>query len=328
MSIIKVEELTKIYRQRQRGSGFVAAVKTLIREDTVYKTAVDNISFDIGQGDMVAFLGPNGAGKTTVLKILAGILYPTQGNILVAGYIPCLREEAFKKKIALIVGQKNQMMWDLPAIDTLKWLKVIYDIGDDEFECTLKMLTNIFEADDLLNLQVRRMSLGQRMKMELIAAIIHNPSVVFLDEPTIGLDVMAQNNFREFIKEYNRQTGATVILTSHNLKDVESLCSKVILINKGRITYNDTLDNLVREYCNYKVVYLKGLVNPISKKDLPNGIAIISHSYDEAVLGICRDASKEMIKFIWTNYLFDDFSIEDIELDTIIENAFKNKEVK
>lgn len=328
MSVIEVKGLTKIYRQRQRQSGFFAALKTLLIDDTIYKTAVDDVSFDIGQGDIVAFLGPNGAGKTTVLKILSGVLYPTEGVVQVAGYTPCLREDEFKRKIALIVGQKNQMMWDLPAIDTLKWLKEIYDISEDKFEATLNKLTKIFEANDLLNLQVRRMSLGQRMKMELIAAMIHNPSVIFLDEPTIGLDIAAQNNFREFIKEYNRQTGATVILTSHNLKDIESLCKKVILINEGKITYNGTLEELIKKYCDYHTIILKGLVNPIREREFPQGITILSQNDDETILKVNRNISKTVVKFIWANYMFDDFHIEDVGIDVIIENAFNDKVVK
>ena len=193
MDVIKVDSLTKIYRQRQKAPGFIAAVKTLFQDDTVFKTAVDEISFTVEEGDIIGLLGPNGAGKTTVLKILSGILYPTKGTVEVAGYTPCLREDEFKKKISLIVGQKNQMIWDLPAIDTLLWLKEIYDIEKKQFYENLNKLVEIFNAKDLLNLQVRRMSLGQRMKMELVASMIHNPQVVFLDEPTIGLDVMAQN---------------------------------------------------------------------------------------------------------------------------------------
>lgn len=328
MSVIKVDNLTKIYLRRQRKAGVLAAIKTLFRDDTVYKTAVDDVSFEIESGEIVAFLGPNGAGKTTVLKILSGILYPSKGNVKVAGHYPYLREEKFKKEIALIVGQKNQMMWDLPAIDTLKWLKVIYEIPDEQFKTTLKKLTDIFDAQDLLNLQVRRMSLGQRMKMELIAAMIHRPSVVFLDEPTIGLDIIAQNNLREFIKEYNRQTGATIILTSHNLKDIEALCKRVILINEGKVTYDGTIEKLINKYCDYKKVYLNSLTKPIIENDLPYGISVISQDKDDFVLKINRQTSREAIKYIWAHYTFEDFRIEDVGIDAIIENAFKDKNLE
>lgn len=325
LNAITVNNLTKIYQQRQRKPGFVAALKTFFQDDTVYKTAVDDISFTVEEGDIIGLLGPNGAGKTTVLKILSGILYPTKGNIEVAGHTPYLREDEFKKKIALIVGQKNQMMWDLPAIDTLLWLKEIYDIEKPVFDETVKKLAAIFQAEDLLNLQVRRMSLGQRMKMELIASMLHNPKVVFLDEPTIGLDVMSQNNLREFVKEYNKHTGATVILTSHNLLDVEALCKKVILINDGKVTHNQSLGALVKTYCDYKVITLNGVRENLNEISMPDGVTVVSEKDKTVVLkakiSICQDA----IKFLWANFTFDDFRVEDVSIHEIIEKAFTDK---
>jgi ABC-2 type transport system ATP-binding protein len=325
LNVITVNNLSKIYRQRQRKPGFIAAVKTFFQDDTVYKTAVNDISFTVEDGDIIGLLGPNGAGKTTVLKILSGILYPTRGDVEVAGHVPYRRENEFKKKIALIVGQKNQMMWDLPAIDTLLWLKEIYDIEKSVFEETVKKLSKIFQAEDLLNLQVRRMSLGQRMKMELIASMLHNPKVVFLDEPTIGLDVAAQNSLREFVKEYNKHTGATVILTSHNLLDVEALCSKVILINDGKITHNRSLEKLVNAYCDYKVITLTGVHENPNKTVLPDGLTIASEKDKTIILKarncICQDA----VKFIWANFTFDDFVVEDVSINEIIEKAFADK---
>ena len=321
MDVIKVDSLTKIYRQRQKAPGFIAAVKTLFQDDTVFKTAVDEISFTVEEGDIIGLLGPNGAGKTTVLKILSGILYPTKGPVEVAGYTPCLREDEFKKKISLIVGQKNQMIWDLPAIDTLLWLKEIYDIEKKQFYENLNKLVEIFNAKDLLNLQVRRMSLGQRMKMELVASMIHNPQVVFLDEPTIGLDVMAQNNLREFIKEYNRQTGATVILTSHNLADVESLCEKVILINDGKITHNQKLKELI-DFYDYKFITLKEVRESLHEVLFPNGVTISSINNKNIVLKIPKNICQDVIKYIWSNLTFDDFRVEDVSIQEVIERAF------
>lgn len=325
MDAINVNCLTKIYRQQQRQPGFMAAIKSLLRENYIYKTAVEDVNFSVEEGNIVGLLGPNGAGKTTVLKILSGILYPTAGSVEVAGHIPCIREEAFKKKISLIVGQKKQMLWDLPAIDTLLWLKEIYDIKKDAFNETVERLTSIFEAEGLLDLQVRRMSLGQRMKMELIASMIHNPKVVFLDEPTIGLDIIAQKNFRKFIEEYNRQTGATIVLTSHNLSDVEELCRKVILINKGRVTYDNTLDRLIETYCGYKIITLEGINEDAIESGFPKGIEIISHKSNVLVLHVNLDISQEMIRYIWANYTFDDFRIEDVGIDKIIEKAYEDK---
>lgn len=325
MNAINVNNLTKIYRQKQREPGILKAMKSLLREGYIYKTAVENLNFSVGEGDIIGLLGPNGAGKTTVLKILSGILYPTEGNVEVVGHIPCLREAEFKKKVSLIAGQKSQMLWDLPAIDTLLWLKEIYDIKKDAFRETIKKLICIFEAEDLLNLQVRRMSLGQRMKMELIASMIHNPEVVFLDEPTIGLDIVAQKKLRKFVREYNRQTGATIILTSHNLSDVEELCQKVILINNGKITFDDTLSRLVKKYCSYKIIILESVEGNIDESDFPSGVKIVSSQKDKIVMHVNLEISQEIIRYIWANYTFDNFQIEDVGIDSIIEQAYKNK---
>lgn len=326
MNAITVNSLTKIYKQRQRKSGFVAAIKTFFHDDTVYKTAVDDVSFTVEEGDIIGLLGPNGAGKTTVLKILSGILYPTKGSVEIVGHTPHFREDEFKKKIALIVGQKNQMIWDLPAIDTLLWLKEIYDIERPVFDESVKKLSTIFQAEDLLNLQVRRMSLGQRMKMELIASMIHNPKVVFLDEPTIGLDVMAQNSLREYVKEYNRHTGATVILTSHNLLDVEVLCKKVILINDGKVTYNNSLEDLITTYCDHKVITLQGIREKLTRTVLPDGITIVSEKEEIVILNVKNEICRDAIRFILANFTLDDFRVEDIGINEIIIKAFADKE--
>ena len=322
MAIIRVDHLTKIYKQQQRLSGFVAAVKSLFTSDIVYKKAVNDVSFEIGEGEIIGLLGPNGAGKTTVLKILSGILRPTEGEVEVAGHSPYMREDAFKKKISLIVGQKSQMMWDLPAMDTLLWLKEIYDIEKPQFNETVQKLSKLFQAEDLLNLQVRRMSLGQRMKMELIAAMLHNPSVVFLDEPTIGLDIVTQNSLREFIKEYNRQTNATIILTSHNLADIESLCKKVILINQGKVTHNNSLNRLVESYCDYKLIKLQGVEEKIDNSRLIPGFEVTSHNEDTVMLKVKQDMCQDSIKYLWSNFTFRDICIEDVSINEIIEKAF------
>lgn len=325
VNAINVNNLTKIYRQKQREPGILKAMRSLLREEYIYKTAVENINFSVGEGEIVGLLGPNGAGKTTVLKILSGILYPTEGNIEVVGHIPCLREDEFKKKVSLIAGQKSQMLWDLPAIDTLLWLKEIYDIKKETFRETIEKLVCIFEAKDLLNLQVRRMSLGQRMKMELIASMIHNPEVVFLDEPTIGLDIVAQKKLRKFVREYNCQTGATIILTSHNLSDVEELCQKVILINNGKITFDDTLSRLVKKYCSYKIIILEGVKGNLNESDFPCGVKIVSTQKDKIVMHVDLEISQEIIRYIWANYTFVNFQIEDVGIDSIIEQAYEDK---
>lgn len=327
MAVIKVDGLTKIYRQQKKQSGFLSSIISLFDSDIHYKTAVDNISFQIKQGEIIGLLGPNGAGKTTVLKLLSGILCPTKGELYVAGYVPYHREDKYKKQIALIVGNKNQLNWDLPAIDTMKWLKDIYELDNETFNHNLKQLTDIFQADDLLNIQVRRMSLGQRMKMELIASMIHNPRVIFLDEPTIGLDLASQHNFHEFIMEYNKRTNATIILTSHNLLDIESLCDKVILINNGKIIHYDTTQALIDKYCNYKLITLFHVKDKIDEALLMNGLEIMERNDEKVVLKARRDICQDAVKSLWSNYTFNDFKVEEVGIDIIIEKAYsKNHE--
>ena len=328
MAIINVDGLTKVYKQQNRQAGFLSAVHSLFTDNFSYKTAVDEISFQVNEGEIIGLLGPNGAGKTTVMKILSGILYPTKGKVNVAGFIPYIREKNFKKQIALIMGQKNQLIWDLPAIDTMLWLKEIYDLDNGVFNNNLKLLSNIFQAEDLLPLQVRRMSLGQRMKMELIASMLHNPKVIFLDEPTIGLDIVAQNKFHEFIKEYNRITNATIIMTSHNLLDVEALCQKVIIITNGTIIHNGSTQSLIRKYCDYIRITLEQVKEDVVSTNLLNGMEIVEREKDKVILKIKREISRESIKFLWSNFTFKDFRVEDIGINDIIEKVFSEGVVK
>jgi ABC-2 type transport system ATP-binding protein len=281
------------------------------------------VSFQIEEGDIVGLLGPNGAGKTSILKMLSGILYPTDGFVEVAGNKPYLRSKDFKKTITLIVGQKSQMIWDLPGIDTLLWLKEVYEIDKDTFDINLKELTRIFQAEDLIRIQVRRLSLGQRMKMELIASMIHNPKIVFLDEPTIGLDLMSQHSFHEFLKEYNRKTNATIILTSHNLFDVEALCKKVILINNAKIVHDCSLDNLIFKYCDYKKIILHSLDGKVNSTSLMPGIELCFENNEKTVFNVKRDICKDAIKFLWSHYTFEDFTVEDTGIEEIIDRAFR-----
>ena len=322
MSVINVDGVTKIYRQQQKKAGFLASIRALFDSEFYYKTAVDHVSFRIDQGEIIGLLGPNGAGKTTILKMLSGILHPTDGNLEVAGYVPYEKATDFKKQIALIVGQKNQLLWDLPAIDTLLWFKEIYELSKDTFEHNLKQLTDIFQAEDLLPLQVRRMSLGQRMKMELIACMIHNPKVVFLDEPTVGLDLYSQHQFHEFIREYNRRTHAAIILTSHNLLDIETLCDRVILINKGKIIHDASTQALIERFCDYKIITLNELRETIKAAGLIDGLEVMKEAEDKVILKARRDICNEAIKWLWANYTFGDFKLEDVGIELIIEKAY------
>ena len=232
----------------------MGSIKSLISRKYEKVKAVDEISFQIEEGELVGFIGPNGAGKTTTLKCLSGLLYPTSGEVSVLGFTPFQREHAYLKQIALVMGQKNQLWWDLPVYDTFLLNKEIYEISDQKFEEVVSRLSGLLDVEHLLKIQVRKLSLGERMKMELIASLIHSPKVLFLDEPTIGLDVIMQKNLREFIKEYNKKFGATIILTSHYMKDVEALCKRVIIINFGKILYDGLLSELIKKFAPYKLI--------------------------------------------------------------------------
>jgi ABC-2 type transport system ATP-binding protein len=257
MSQIEVDKLVKEYRVHQRGSGALASLRSLFRRRYETARAVDNLSFAIGAGERVGFLGPNGAGKTTTLKVLSGLLHPTSGRVAVGGYEPKTRPFAFLRMITLVMGQKQQLLWDLPPADTFLMNRAIYDLPKREFEATMHELVTLLELGDLVKRPTRQLSLGERMKCELVAALLHKPKVLFLDEPTIGLDVSMQVTLRQFIKRYNEQYGATVLLTSHYMDDVAALCPRVIVIDKGRLTYDGALGELARKVRPQKRVVVR-----------------------------------------------------------------------
>jgi ABC-2 type transport system ATP-binding protein len=236
--MIKVDNLYKIYSYKKKEAGLKGSLKNFVSNKRQEKIAVDKISFQIDDGEIVGFLGPNGAGKTTTLKMLSGIMFPTDGQAEVLGYVPWEGKNEFKRNISIVLGQKNQLWWDLPANESLYLNKCIYDISDKDYNKTLDELSELLEVKELLDVQVRNLSLGERMKMELLAALLHKPKVIFLDEPTIGLDMIAQKNIRDFLKYYNKQEKITIMLTSHYLEDIEALCQRTIVINNGSLVYD------------------------------------------------------------------------------------------
>jgi ABC-2 type transport system ATP-binding protein len=244
---IEVDKLVKEYRVQKRAPGAWAALRSLFHRHYETARAVDNLSFTIAAGERVGFLGPNGAGKTTTLKVLSGLLHPTSGSVHVGGFVPKQRQTAFLKRITLVMGQKQQLLWDLPPADTFIMNRAIYDIPKREFDTTLAELSTLLELGDLIKRPTRQLSLGERMKCELVAALLHRPKVLFLDEPTIGLDVSMQVTLRQFIKQYNERYNATVLLTSHYMDDVAALCPRVIVIDKGHLTYDGALGELARK---------------------------------------------------------------------------------
>ena len=248
MPIIDVKNLSKTFKIYKKEPGLKGTLRSFFKRKYEYSPAVKQVSLKIEEGELVGFIGPNGAGKTTTLKMLSGLLYPTRGDLSVLGYTPFDRKPEFLKQISLVMGQKNQLWWDLPAMDTFLLKKEIYEVSDADFKDRVEELSELLDVKKLLHIQVRKLSLGQRMKCELMAALIHRPKILFLDEPTIGLDVVVQHRLRNFIKEYNTKHKATILLTSHYMRDVKHLCDRVIVINFGSIIYDGKLDDLIEKY--------------------------------------------------------------------------------
>src|SRR6266581_2833677 len=257
MAIIEAVKLSKIYRVYQKKEGLLGAVRGLFRREYKEVRAVENVSFTIEPGEIVGFLGPNGAGKTTTLKMLAGLIYPTSGTANVLGHIPWQREDAFRRRFSLVMGQKNQLWWDLPASDSFELHREIYSLSSADFNRTVGELTEMFNVQGLTRQPVRELSLGERMKMELIAALLHQPQLLLLDEPTIGLDVVAQVTIQKCLKEYNAHRGVTVLLTSHNMRDVEALCTRVMVITHGKVIYDGPLAGITEQFGQSKLVRLQ-----------------------------------------------------------------------
>src|ERR687893_1754999 len=256
MSAIEARGLTKVYRTYKKESGLRGAIKGLVKRKYDETRAADNVSFSIEEGELVGFLGPNGAGKTTVLKMLSGLLNPSGGEARVLGFVPWERRNEMKRQFALLMGQKNALWWDLPAQESLELNRAIYGIDRDRFRKVVDGLADLLEVQDKMNVMVRELSLGERMKMELISALIHEPRVLFLDEPTIGLDVVSQKRVREFLRIYNREHRIVTMLTSHYMQDIEELCDRVIVIDHGKIFFDGPLDAIIDRFSGHKILSL------------------------------------------------------------------------
>ena len=267
MSIIIAENLNKSYPVAIKDPGIGGTISHFFRRTYRNINAVQDVSFSIEPGEIVGFLGPNGAGKTTTLKMLTGLIHPSQGTVKVGGFVPFNRQEAFLQKITLVMGQKQQLIWDLPALDSLRINAAVYNISDKEFQRRVGELTEMLALEGKLTQPVRKLSLGERMKAELLAALLHRPQVLFLDEPTLGLDVNAQAGVRNFLKEYNQLYQATILLTSHYMADITALCERVLLIHEGKLMYDGRLDGLLASFDPYREIYVE-LVQPLSLEQL------------------------------------------------------------
>ncbi len=326
MPIIEVKGLSKTYEYYKKQPGLAASIKGLFKREKLITEAVKDISLSIEEGELIGFLGPNGAGKTTTLKMLSGILHPSAGEAKVLGFTPHKRQKEYQKQFALVMGQKNQLWWDLPAMDSFILNKEIYEVTDAEFEKNLEELTTLLEIKDILDVQVRKLSLGQRMKCELVAALLHQPRILFLDEPTIGLDVVAQKNIRDFIKKYNREKKTTIILTSHYMDDIKELCKRVVIIDHGEIGYDGLLDDLIKQYAPYKTLKITFNDQGVSKEQVEPFGQIQKFNRYEAWIEVERDQVKQAATRILSSDLpVDDILIDEVDIDEVIRKIFKEK---
>ncbi len=322
MPIIQAEGLTKVYRVYQKQAGLLGALRGLVRREHKDVRAVDNVSFTIDPGEIVGFLGPNGAGKTTTLKMLSGLIFPTDGTAQVLGHIPWEREDAFRRRFALVMGQKNQLWWDLPAADSFQLHREIYSLPPDQFEKTLGELTALFGVGGLVRQPVRELSLGERMKMELIAALLHQPQLLLLDEPTIGLDVVAQVTIQKCLREYNATRGVTILLTSHYMRDVEALCKRVLVITQGRMVYDGGLTGITDQFGRVKLLKLQFEGNE-APGDLQEFGDVTRRDGPIAEVTVERARVSEVLAALLDRHTLVDVSVQDPPLDQVIARVFE-----
>ncbi|MFE8602060.1 ABC transporter ATP-binding protein [Archangium violaceum] len=325
--MISVRDLRKHYQVHKRPPGLKAALRSVIHRTYTSVKAVDGISFEIKPGERVGFLGPNGAGKTTTLKVLSGLLHPSSGEVRVDGHVPRHREDAFLKKIMLVMGQKQQLLWDLPPAETFELNRAIYDVPRAQYKQTLDELVTLLELEELIGKPARQLSLGERMKCELAAALIHRPKVLFLDEPTIGLDVSMQAIMRTFIKAYNERNGATLILTSHYMDDVAALCPRVIVIDKGQLSYDGGLDALVQRVRPEKRVVLR-LNQAVAADSLAPLGKVVTHDNATAVLQVPQDAVNATVSRALSSLPVQDLTVENAPLEEVMSELFAESKAR
>lgn len=324
MKTVSVKNLQKFYKVHEKEPGLVGSVRSLFKRKYNNVKAVDNISFEIEEGELVGFIGPNGAGKTTTLKCLSGLLYPTSGQVSVLGYTPWDRKPEFQKQFSLVMGQKNQLWWDLPAMETFILNREIYEIPEKQFNETLDKLVQLLDVKEILKVQVRKLSLGQRMKCELIAALLHNPKVLFLDEPTIGLDVVMQKTMRDFIKQYNREFNSTIILTSHYMDDVKELCERVVIIDHGKILFDGKLQDVIDKYARSKIITLV-FSKDIDQRKLAEFGDVREYEFPRARINVTRKDATQKAAQLLQNFPVADVNIEEPPIEAIIREVFTGK---
>lgn len=324
---VHVRDLKKQYAVHEKEPGLLGSLKSFVSRQTKMVDAVKGVSFELAPGEVVGFLGPNGAGKTTTLKMLSGLLHPSGGTARVAGFDPRRREAAFLKRITLVMGQKQQLLWDLPALDSFLVNQAIYEIPDDEYQATMREFTEVLSLEGILKKQVRKLSLGERMKCELAAALLHRPKILFLDEPTIGLDVNMQEAVREFVQEYNRRHNATVILTSHYMADVTALARRILVIDKGALVFDGDLAELAEQSSGGKTVKLQ-LRHPADPARLARYGEVVAVDGLSVELNVPRAEVSPRAARLLADFDVADLTVEDPPIETVIAELFgKGREV-
>ena len=327
MSFINVNHINKTFKVAKRKSGLQASLKSFFRKEYTYIEAVRDVSFQIKKGEIVGYIGPNGAGKSTTIKILSGILTPDSGTVQVNGMIPWKDREKYVSNIGVVFGQRSQLWWDIPAGDTFDLLKDIYKLDNEEYLKTKEALIELLDIKDIIQIPVRQLSLGQRMRCEIAASLIHKPSILFLDEPTIGLDAISKEVVRNFIKKINKELKTTIILTTHDMSDIEALAKRIILIGKGQILYDGTLKNLKEKYGNSKSVqiYTKQKIKKINKKGIIKQ-SKIDNGYN-FIIDANRITISNFLKYLSTNINIEDVEIDNENIDNVIIKLYKDYEI-
>jgi ABC-2 type transport system ATP-binding protein len=320
---LETQLLTKDYRSPAKEPGLWGGLKSLVHRRYKETRAVDGVTFRIEEGELVGFLGANGAGKTTTLKMLSGLLTPTSGTATALGHVPWKREPEFQKKLSLVMGQRTQLWWEIPAYETFRLNQAIYGLSDVDFRRNLDELLALLDLSDHLTVPVKKLSLGQRMRAELAAALLHQPRLLLLDEPTIGLDVIMQKKVREFIRDYNRRTGATIVLTSHNMTDVTELCRRVIVIERGRLLYDGSLERLIERYADHKILRAR-FASPVAASELARFGRVVVSEESGMTLEVPRDQIASAATAILGAFPVLDLDIQEVDIDDIVRRLFSH----
>ncbi len=323
--LIEVKNLKKHFQTFKKESGFFSTVKSLIKREYINIKALDGINFNVKKSEIRGFIGPNGAGKSTTIKILSGILYASSGEVIVNGFRPWQDREKYVSRIGVVFGQKQQLWPDLPAVDTFHLNKTLYEIPEETYKKNLDYFVKLFELKEIIKRPVRQLSLGEKMKCELISSLLHNPDIVFLDEPTIGLDIVSKEKIRKFIKQVNKEKGITFLLTTHDLDDIENLCEKILIINKGKIVFDGELSKLKNEVLKTKIIHIKFKENIKEYGKVPEGIKIIEQNGEEAKLEVDRKEHEieKVLNYIIKHYPIRDINVSNPKIETIIKKIYE-----